>query len=364
MRPRHALMIALTCALLVGAGCAAGFPEGVLYPSIEPQEAAPITATHEFTFEGEPVTITVPVDGGTYAGAAAADKAVIRFGNARETDWIEDYYPAFIEEPHQDQFYADTLAAFRALRDARGLDADRYAELISAFVQQLDYHTDPVDLSPKFPIETFVDGSGDCDDKALLLAGLLAREGYDVAILLFEPEQHVALGIRSAEGGYKDTGYAFIETTSDGFIGMEPEEVGDGGQLESTPRVFPIGSGTIPYTAGNEVQSILAARTQAIDEAARLTTLIKDADVALATLKNEASAAREELERLSAAGDITAYNAAIPAYNELVERYNDAIAERNSLVAQHNAYAELERAIVAGLDDRTGVFRALEAFRR
>ena len=357
------IVLALALALVAGGGCSVGLPEGVVYPSIEPQEAAPRTVTHEFTFEGELVTITVPVDGGLYAGAAAADKAVIRFGNARATDWIEDYYPAFVEEPHQDRFYTDVLAALRTIRDTRGLDADRYAELLCAFVQQLDYHTDPVDLSPKFPVETFVEGSGDCDDKALLLAGLLEREGYDVAILLFEPEQHVALGIRSAEADYKDTGYAFIETTAGGFVGMEPEEVGDGGTLTSEPRVFPIGSGSIPYTAGDEVNTILATREEAVAEATRLAPLIEDAARALSALKEEADAAREGLEALRTAGDFAAYNAAIPAYNELVERYNQAVEERNALVAQHNAYAELERTIVAGLHDRTGVFEAVSSAR-
>jgi len=353
--------IVLSLALLASGGCAAGLPEGVIYPSIEPLEAAPRTVTHEFTFEGDPVSITVVVDGGLYAGAVSADKAVIRFGNAHETDWIEDYYPAFIEEPHQDPFYADVLAAFHAVRDARGLDADRYAELLAVFVQSLEYHTDPVDLSPKFPVETFVEGAGDCDDKALLLAGLLARESYDVAVLLFEPEQHVALGIRSAGGDYEDTGYAFIETTSAGFIGMEPEEVGGGGTLRSEPRVFRIGSGTTPYTADDEVQIILDARERAIAEAERLVLLIEEADASLSSLESETAAFRKELDQLKAAGDITAYNAAVPAYNELVQRYNAAVADRNELVARHNEYAELERVIVEGLDDRSGVSAAVTA---
>jgi len=359
VRRLYAALVVVALALLAGGGCSAELPTGVVYPSITPEEAAPRTVTHEFTFEGEPVAITVPVDGGLYAGAVSAGKAVIRFGNARETDWIEDYYAAFVDEPHQDQFYADALAALRAVRDARGLDADRYAELLSVFVQSLEYHTDAVDLSPKFPVETFVDGFGDCDDKALLLAGLLAREGYDVAILLFEPEQHVALGIRSANADYRDTGYAFVETTSQGFVGMAPEEVGDGGTLTSEPRLFPIGSGTTAYTAGDEVQAILGAREKAIAEAKRLTGLIEQADAALTSLETENRAAREELEALQAAGDVSAYNAAVPAYNVLVERYNQAVADRNELVAEHNEYANLERTIVEGLDNRTGVFAAV-----
>ncbi|MDP2299511.1 MAG: hypothetical protein U1E08_01075 [Coriobacteriia bacterium] len=358
---RRTALIVLALAVLAAAGCAVGFPAGVVYPSIAPGVGEPLLITHEFTFEGAPVSITVTVDGGLYAGASAAEKTVTRFGNARENDWIEDYYPAFVNEEHQESFFADVIAAFRAVRDARGLDADRYAELLTVFAQSLTYRTDPVDLSPKFPVETFVEGDGDCDDKTLLLGALLAREGYDVAILLFEPEEHVALGIRSATDGYAGTGYDFIETTAPAFIGMVPDSFAGGITLTSTPRVFRIDGGTAAFGAGAQVAAILDGRAQAIAAGQALASEVEAADSALAELERQVAAARAELDNLKSAGMIAEYNARIDAYNALVGSYNTAASARNALAERYNALSEVDRLVVDGLDDRVGTYQRVMA---
>ena len=358
---RAIVLTALALAVLAAVGCTGGFPEGVVYPSITPGTGEPIPVTHEFTFEGAPVSITITVDGGLYAGASAAEKTVTRFGNARENDWIEDYYPAFVSEEHQEPFYDDAMAAFRAIRDARGLDADRYAELLTVFAQSLTYRTDPVDLSPKFPVETFVEADGDCDDKTLLLGALLAREGYDVAILLFEPEEHVALGIRSTGEGYAGTGYDFVETTAPALIGMVPDSFAGGITLTSTPRVFRIDGGTAAYGAGPQVTAILEARRTAIEAGRELEAKIEAADAELVSLEQQVLAARAELDRLKSEGEIAEYNARIDTYNALVDRYNAAVAERNSLAERYNAMSEVDRIVVEGLDDRTGTYARVMA---
>lgn len=340
----------------VAAGCAISLPDGVIYPSITLAEGDPIPVTHTFTFEGAPVSITVTVDGGLYAGASAAPKTVTRFGNARENDWIEDYYPAFVDEQHHEPFYTDVLAALRAIRSERGLDDDRYAELLTVFAQSLTYQTDPVDLSPKFPVETFVEGQGDCDDKTLLLGALLAREGYDVAVLLFEPEEHVALGIRGTGEGYEGTGYEFIETTAPAFIGMVPDSFADGVTLSSTPRVLGLSGGAARYTSGDQVRAILESRQRAIDTALGLADDIERADAELSRLESEVRSARSELEALQASGRIAEYNARVGAYNALVDRYNAAAGERNALAERYNAMTEVDRIVVEGLADRVGTY--------
>jgi hypothetical protein len=361
---RRYLIIAILLTALL-AGCTGGLPEGVIYPSITLDKSVTndIPVSVSFAFEGQPVTLDVMVDGSLYAGAVAAQKSVTRFGNARENDWIEDYFPAFIDEEHQESFYADLLGALRRVRDERRLDSDRYAELLTVFAQSITYETDPVDLEPKFPVETLVDGAGDCDDKTLLLAGLLAREGYDVSIFLFEPEKHVALGVHSEDIGYLNTGYAYTETTAEGFIGMVPDSFAGGITLTSEPRVFRIGSGTTPYTAGAQVREILDERARAIARADALVAEIAAADAGITSLAAQVSASASELESLQNAGRIAEYNSRVPGHNYLVEQYNDAVARRNALVDEHNALAELDRIIVQGLDDRAGVYAAVTAAR-
>jgi len=359
---RRAWVIAIVL-LAVVVGCASKMSGGVVYPSITPEAGVdygiPVSAT--FTFEGEPVTIDVTVDGALYEGAQTADKTVTRFGNARENDWIEDYFPAFVEEEHQDPFFDALLAELRTIRDQRHLDGDRYVELLTVFVQSIEYRTDPVDLEPKFPVETFVEGNGDCDDKTLLLAGLLTRERYDVAVLLFEDEKHVALGIRCEECDYRGTGYAYTETTAQGFVGMVPEQFSDGIELQSRPKVFKIGSGEKTYTAGDEVREILEGRKQASALVAEISTQIAEADRSLREIERTLQTRRAELDRLLAGDDKGGYRAAIPGYNELIDRYNAAIEHRNSLAEQRNSLVDVARIVVEGFDDRSGTYYIVKA---
>jgi hypothetical protein len=312
-----------------------------------------------FTFEGEPMTLEVSVDGSLYEGASRAQKTVTRFGNARENDWIEDYFPAFVEEEHQMPFYDAVIRELRRIKAERGLDSDRYAELITVFAQSIEYRTDPVDLEPKFPVETFVDCQGDCDDKTLLLAALLAHEDYDVAVLLFEAEKHVALGIRSDDLDYRDTGYAYTETTAPGYIGMVPKEFAGGVELHSMPRVFAIGDGRRRYNAGDEVRMILNERERAVEVASALYNEIAIQDANLRLLHDDVQERRAALDALPSAGDRERYDSAVVAYTDSVERYNAAADQRNALVARYNRLAEIDRVVAEGLDDRLGTFYAV-----
>ncbi|GAB4283349.1 MAG: hypothetical protein Kow0067_04260 [Coriobacteriia bacterium] len=351
------LVSAIIAALLVGCGTS-GLPQGVVYPSIKPDPtvAEPLVVEHTFTFEGVTHAVTLAVDGALYAGARDAEKSVIRFGNARETDWVEDYYPAFVSEPHQDPFFEDLLGQLRAIRDREGLDADRYAELLTAFVQSIPYATDAVDLSPKFPVETFVDRAGDCDDKTLLLAGLLSREGYDVAVLLFEPEQHVALGLRSDAATYRSTGYAYVETTTKGLVGMVPDDLAGGVVLTSEPRVFAVDGGTMSYGAGNEVAAILAALEESSEKAQALRPEVEAADRTLATLSAEVDRLSQALDNARSGGDVAAYNSLVDEYNTAAADYNAAASERNALADRYNAAIAIVNGILERLDDRPGAY--------
>ena len=80
--------------------------------------------------------------------------------------------------------------------------------LMTVFVQSLPYNTKSgvLDSPPRFPVETFVDGTGNCEDKSVLLPGLLSREGYDVVLFLFLPEHHIALGIRNSSYSFQAPG--------------------------------------------------------------------------------------------------------------------------------------------------------------
>jgi len=366
---RTAAAIAIITVLLGLALTGCGFapdlrlPSGVVYPSITPDTGVSgvRTVSHTFRFEGKDRTVTVDIDEPVYRGAKAATKSVIRLRGTRADDWIESYYPAFIWEEHQDEFFAALLASLRQVRDAEQLDSDRYAELLTVFAQSLPYYTDPVDLEPKFPIETFAEKAGDCDDKALLLAGLLAREGYDVAIMLFEAEQHVSLGLRVDSSGYRGTGYAFVETTSLGFVGMVPEALDGGIELRSAPHVFPVNGGGTGYGAEDQVDAILEALEAASERIDALSPQIERADADIRALESRVSAEAARLGQLRSPGRTDEYNAAVPGYNALVAEFNQRATERNALADEYNRWVDLQRFVADNLDDRPGVYRQVIA---
>lgn len=100
------------------------------------------------------------------------------------------------------------------------------------FVQSLPYTDDIVtakaDEYPRYPVETLFDRGGDCEDTAILIAAILDRMGYDVALIV--PPNHMAVGIvlPTASGryyNYNGKKYYYLETTGEGWqIGEMPTE--------------------------------------------------------------------------------------------------------------------------------------------
>jgi predicted transglutaminase-like cysteine proteinase len=83
----------------------------------------------------------------------------------------------------------------------------------------------------RYPIETLVDRTGDCEDVAILCAAIIARLGFQVVLLLYP--RHLAFGVAGADklkGEYvrdPNTGkhYYYGEATASGWnIGQIPSE--------------------------------------------------------------------------------------------------------------------------------------------
>lgn len=106
-------------------------------------------------------------------------------------------------------------------------------DLAMTFVQSFPYAYDDdskgEDEYVRYPIETLVDGCGDCEDKVALLAAILYELGIDF-VLLALPE-HLALAVH-CEGvrteryiSYRNKKYYYVETTMEGWeIGQVPPD--------------------------------------------------------------------------------------------------------------------------------------------
>ena len=212
----------------------------------------PVVVSHTFPYENSRVTITVPVNLSVYAGARAVERKAVNIHNATEIQ--EEIYRVMIFDTVQEPLFDSLLFRFRTIRAEQNLSDDEYLELLMTYVQSLRYTVS--DGPARYPAETVMEGGGDCDDKSLLLAGLLAREGYPVALFLFRPEEHMAVGAGSDVLSYKSTGYAYIETTGYSYAGVPPEFLRGNITLASDPMVIPVSTGTKRYPAGNGTLAI------------------------------------------------------------------------------------------------------------
>lgn len=93
------------------------------------------------------------------------------------TPFVDNYdYGAFVSDPLDDP----TLGDLAELLWTRAGGANRaYADYALAFVQgAIAYLADPSDVEwPFYPLETLVDGEGDCEDTAILYVSLMKARG-------------------------------------------------------------------------------------------------------------------------------------------------------------------------------------------
>lgn len=284
-----------------------------LAPSIKPMQGEPISESKiSFAFEGKRYQIVSNVENEVYWGAFHADRiftaSVLGVEDAKVT---QTYYRGMVHDSAQIRAIEEVIAQMRSIRDARGLDSDRYAELLIKFVQSIPYDEERALLvhqdktapgDPRFPVQVLADAKGDCDEKVFLLAALLNYEGYGVSALLFNQERHMSLGLLTMPGrGYKGSDYTYIETTALAYPSEVPAVLAGDIVIKSDPEILQLGEGDKYYSrnAMNEVAYILDARDAAKEEEMRLSRILNE-------------------ERL----DILTYNKYVRQYNITVEAHN------------------------------------------
>jgi hypothetical protein len=214
--------------------------------------------SHEYSFR-------VPVNMSVYYGARQT--RIYLPATSQNPEEIKAYINSFESDPAMEELYSSVLKELRNARYRNGqyLSDDEYLELIVAFVQQIPRVENP---SPKrkYPVEVIYDKAGDSDEKSLLLVNLLAREGYDVSLLVFEDLGYESTGIRVVEdvpdaslkvftNGKKE--YVFIDAGIPRFIGSVPEVF----KTADDPGVYPVGNGTKSYGEVNYAWKVVADLT-------------------------------------------------------------------------------------------------------
>jgi hypothetical protein len=260
-----------------------------------------------------------------------------------------------VNDPAQEEMYSALLNEAHNIRIHQGLSDDEYLELIAVYVQSLRYETREQNPA-KFPVETVVDRAGDCDDKSLLLAGLLSREGYPVAVLLFGPEAHMAIGVGSDDYLYKNTGYAFLETTNYSFVGVPTDTLGGNLTLYSDPVIIPISNGTKLYGSGNETRYIYDMYMLSDQRVKELEPQIKSMGTDLTSQKEKIARLESQMRGMRDNGRSVSYDAQVPVHNALVSDYNTRLNTYRQVFARYEKYAVVHNYILEHMYDRKGVF--------
>ena len=165
-------------------------------------------------------------------------------------------YSFYKSQPHLIEEYEDYISfvtidelaiieiglKLREISQEKGFDNLTEVNFVMSFTQSLKYSEDNVTSGvgeyPRYPIETLIDQTGDCEDTSALLISLLESLGYEAAMILI-PEAwdgygHAAVGV-SIEGASgvnyilnekqdNEVSYYYAETTAPGWkLGEIPD---------------------------------------------------------------------------------------------------------------------------------------------
>jgi hypothetical protein len=278
-------------------------------------------------------------------------------------DWEKDYYAMFLKRNPSDDSISRLANDLESLGSKEKFSSDQIVELTLAFVQSIPYdHARAQEIltgtgQAIYPYETLYQGIGVCSDKSFLLANLLSEMGYSTALLSYEDERHMAVGIGCpAEFSSYDSGYCYAETTSTGFrIGMIPDIDSQEGsaipmekktylnselaqfdaQKLGEPKIFPVSNGKV---YGGIADSLaLAKKIDGLNQ--EIATLKKSLDAQKKDFEKDEENLLEiekKLKKIEKKKDYKEYNELVEDYNDLLKKYKKKIKIYNEQIDLYN----------------------------
>lgn len=177
----------------------------------------------------------------------------ITFKTSIHEDWYE-YYKRKPRSPHGIEYvtlndpFIKEIAQF--LEKKANENNYHLGKFLLSFVQGLpyveDYYTS-FDEYPKYPVETFVERNGDCEDTSYLLASLFSAVNYGTVLIQFHNHMGVGIKMVHQQSGYYyaigDDWYYYYETTGKGWqVGELPKDY-----LYEKAKIIRIWDGSVYY---------------------------------------------------------------------------------------------------------------------
>ena len=160
-------------------------------------------------------------------------------------------YQEYVLNPLDDKWMNHIADLLSEQAKEMGWEEWETVNFVLSFVQSMPYTSDKVttgyDDYPRYPVETIVDGGGDCEDTSILFSSIVREMGYGVVLLWLREDHHFAVGVRISpdlvdnwEGPYSLTYYAledgeiyaYCETTRQGReLGHKPDYMSGTAQI-------------------------------------------------------------------------------------------------------------------------------------
>ncbi len=330
------------------------------------------TKIFTWTYDGKAYTIAIDLYDSLYHHYFTHQK-IFKYSGDLPSDWKEKYLKMFLYAAPGDTTLDELAQRLLRIGLAHDLSDDQIVELVVSFVQSIPYDTPkkeriaagvrPTEETLVYPYETLYQNTGVCSDKSVLLYRLLHSLGYGVALLAYDRQQHMSVGIQCPqEYASYENGYCYIETTNTLPIGVIPSlnensrravapvALLDAQRLSDDVQVY------FP-TKGKVYTGIVRTRTY-VDE-------LNNISVSIQEQKEKIAAKREKINRLSKtlneltrklqkykkAQEWNKYNAHVDAYNDTLKEYKERIKKINKRIDEYNAtirrYNNLLRKLVS-----------------
>jgi tetratricopeptide (TPR) repeat protein len=205
--------------------------------------------TFDFTLRGETGSIDFSLNNDYYQDLSS----FTQYSNASG----RELYMSLLDEKKQGEELSKLINLIKLSADT----PEDQARIAISLVQKIPYDYEKSNriasgqggTTIRYPYQTLYDNKGVCSDKSVLLVYLLRELGFNTALLEFQKEMHIVVGIKcDSKYSYGNTGYAFIETTGPSIPTDSQLNYRNIGKLTSKPDIFLTSSGSEFFTISEE----------------------------------------------------------------------------------------------------------------
>jgi len=179
--------------------------------------------SYNWTYNGQKYKITVEIP-----------KSAYDYYHCLERIPTSDY-SVYVSCPNDDNYLMGIVENLQAFSSVEEFTEVQRASLVVSFVQNIPFTNDLITTGypeyPRYPLETLIDGGGDCEDTSILASSLLKLMGFDTVLFSYPNHMAVGISITNISGTYYSSGgkhYYYVETTGKNWkIGEIPPEYKD-----------------------------------------------------------------------------------------------------------------------------------------